>query len=209
MARRYTWLVIAGLMVLGIGVVIHVLGLGGATPPAGQESPQAVLTKAHRALVEGDPAKFAECFVAEGHGQQVAVGALFDFVRAAYALEDALRENYGKSAWETFVGAQADPAAFVAPIWPRDPDFPTAAKITVAGNEAKAKLPGRAEALPLRLEGVWRIDAFPRDGTVRERREGLARATDALRKILPAIALGGPTPRSLGRQVREQLATEP
>jgi len=205
MARRYSWLVIAGLMLLGIVAVVRVLGLRGGSLPAGQESPQAVLSKAHRALADGDSAKFAECFVTKGHGQQVAAGNLFDFVRAAYALEDALRKNYGKDAWVTFVSAQADPAQFTAPIWPRDDGFTTDAKITMQGNEAQAELPGRPEALALRMEGVWRIDAFPRDGTVRPRREALARATEALRKALARVGPGGPPPKGLGEEVRKQI----
>ncbi|HPD13529.1 MAG TPA: hypothetical protein PLE19_01175 [Planctomycetota bacterium] len=187
MARRYSWLVIVALMVLGVFVVLRVLRGGGGVPPAGQGTPQALLQKAQRALAEGDKARFLECLAVHSSDSRAAGEALFGYVQAAQALRDALRKHYGKNAWDTFVSLQAAPAQFAAFVWPRDDEVAATAQITVQGNEARVQLSPDAEPLMLRLEGVWRMDVFPRGSGVRARRDALIRATEALAKARDGV----------------------
>jgi len=203
-ARRYSWLVLVGLLLVGVLVVSWVLRTGGGLPPVGQDSPQAVLRKLQRAVAEGDKAKFLECFGARSANHKAAEEDLFAYIEAAGKLRDALRGTYGKNAWDTFVGAQADPAQFTAFLWPRDEDVAATAAITVQGSEARVELPPR-EPLTLKLEGVWRIEVFPRGSGVRAQREALAKATEALRKAKDAVGQPGATPESIGQDVRKQL----
>jgi hypothetical protein len=208
-ARRYTWLIIAGLTLLGVFAVTRVLGTRGGSIPMGHESPQAVLRKAQRALIEGDRARFLECLASRSKDHKAALEALFDYVQAAYKLQDALRGNYGKNAWETFVSLQANPAQFTAPIWPRDEDLAATASITLQGTEARVELPSPAELLTLRMEGVWRIEMFPHGSGVRAIRESFDRATEALRKAREDVGKPGLTPEALAQQVRKQIGGEP
>jgi len=186
-ARRYSWLVIVALMVLGVFVVLRVLRGGGGVPPAGQGTPQALLQKAQRALAEGDKAKFLECLAVRSSDHRAAGEALFDYVQAAQALRDALRKHYGKNAWDTFVSLQANPTQFAAFVWPRDQEVAATAQIRVQGSEARVQLSPESGPLMLRLEGVWRMDVFPLGNGVRARREALIRAAEALTKALEGI----------------------
>jgi len=208
-ARKYTWLVIVGLVVVGIVAVRAVLRSGGASLPVGQESPQAVLRKLQRALADGDKAKFVECFASSGGDHKAAVEALSDRAQAASRLRIALRETYGKNAWDTFVGLQANPAAFAAFVWPRDEDVAAAAQIAIKGSEAQAELPSGGGPLALKLEGVWRVEVFPRDNGVRDRRAALAGAAAALDQARARIGQEGATPESLAQEVRKRLGGEP
>jgi len=208
-ARRYSWLVVVGLTLVGIFIINRVLRTGGGLPPVGQDSPQALLRKAQRALAEGNRAAFLECVATRSGNHAAAAEALFDYVRAAYALRDALREIYGKDGWERFVAAQGMPAPFAAFIWPRGEDVAATAKVVVEGNQATAEVVPDAEPLALRLEGVWRIEPFPRGSGVRGQREALARATEALRKAREQVGKGGATPESLAQEARKQAAAEP
>ncbi|MBM4030360.1 MAG: nuclear transport factor 2 family protein [Planctomycetes bacterium] len=205
MARKYSWLVVVGLIAVGIYVVLRVLGGGGGVPPAGQDSPQAVLRKAQRALSEGQKARFVECCAVRSSNYTAAAEALFDYVQAAYRLRDALRGTYGKEAWETLVSRQADPARFTAFVWPRDEDVAAAAKITVNGDEARVELAADAEPLMLKLEGVWRIEAFPHGSGVRARRDALARAAETLRAAREDVGKPGTPLEDLAANVRRNL----
>lgn len=209
MARRYTWLIIVGLMLLGIVVVTCVLRMGRVALSPGQESPQAVLRKAQRALIAGDKTGFLECLAVRSDHYKAAAEALFDCALAARTLRLTLREHYGKNAWETFVSLQADPAQFSAFDWLGVDDFVSTAAIEAKDDEARVELPAPHEALGLRREGVWRIDLFPRGSGVREKREPLVRAAEALRKARERIGQAGATPESLAQEVRRQIAGEP
>jgi len=209
LARRYSWLVLIVLLLVGVFVVMRVLRTGGGLPPAGQDSPQAVLRKLQRAIAEGDRAEFLECFGARHANHKAAEEDLFDYVEAAGKLRDTLRGAYGKNAWDTFVSAQANPAQFTAFLWPRDEDVAAAAAVAIQGNEARVELPPR-EPFTLKLEGVWRIEIFPHGSGVRAQREALAKATEALRRARGDVGRPGATPESIGQNVRKQLggATE-
>jgi hypothetical protein len=208
-ARKYTWLVLVGLIALGLVAVRWALRSGGGSLPVGQDTPQAVLRKLQRALAEGAKAEFLECFATRSEHHRAAVEALFDRAQAASRLRNALREAYGKSAWDTFVASQADPAEFAAFVWPRDEDVAAAAQVAVKGHEAQAKLASGGGTLTLQLEGVWRVEAFPRGSGVRDRREALARAVAALEQARARVGQGGATPESLAEVVRKRLAAEP
>lgn len=208
MARRYSWLVLVGLLLVGVLVVSWVLRTGGGLPPVGQDSPQAVLRKLQRAIAEGDKPRFLECFATRSANHKAVEEDLFDYVQAASRLRNALRGAYGKNAWDTFVSAQASPAQFAAFLWPRDEDAAATANITVQGNEARVELPSR-EPFTLKLEGVWRIEVFPHGSGVRAQREALAKATEALRKAKDDVGQSGATPESIGQDVRRQLEGAP
>ena len=209
MARRYSWLVVVGLSVVGVFVVMRVLRSGGGVPPVGQDSPRAVLVKAHRALIDKEERRFVECFATRNDDERAAVAAAFDCVQAAYGLRLALREHYGKDAWDTFLSLKALPAELAAHIWPRDEGVDGAAEIREAGSEARIEVPWRAEALSLRLQGVWRIELFAPGTDLRARREALARAAEALRMARDGIGKPGVTPETLARQVEEQMKVSP
>jgi len=206
-ARKYTWLVVVGLLLLGVLVVLRVLRGGGGVPPAGQGTPQAVLRKAQRALADGDKAGFVECLVARTRDQRAAAEALFDYVQAAYGLRDAVRQHYGKNSWDTLVSLQPDPAGFTAFVWPRDQDVAATAQIAVQGSEATAQLSPGAEPLVLRLAGVWRIAAFPRESRARARRDALARAAEALRAARDSVGKAGL--EAIARRVAAQMKGSP
>ena len=209
MAQRHTWLIIVGLTLVGVFAAICVLRTRGGSLPAGQESPQAVLRKTQRALSGGDRARFLECFRTTSQQQRAAVEALFDYLQTAYRLRDALRETYGKTAWETFVSLQATPAAFTAYLWPRDEDIAATADITIQGTEARAELPSQSEPLALRLRGVWRIEEFRPTTDVRLRRQFLARAAEALSKARDDIGKRGLKVEDLAREARRRMGAEP
>jgi len=209
MARKYTWLVLVGLIVVGIVAVRAVLRSGGGSPPVGQDSPQAVLRKLQRALDDGEKAEFVECFATRSDHHAEAIEALLGRAEAAHRLRTALREAYGKNAWDTFVSFQAEPAAVAAFVWPRGEDVAATAQVTVNGSEAQVQLPSGGEPLALKLEGVWRVEMFPRGSGVRDRIEGLVRATQALDHARARIGKDGATPESLAQEVKKRLAGEP
>ena len=208
MARKYTWLVLVGLIVLGIVAVRAVLR-GGGSLPVGQESPQAVLRKLQRALADNDKAKFVECFVTRSEHHATAIEALFERAQAALRLRTALREAYGKNAWDTFVSLQADPAEFAAFAWPRDEDVAATAQVAAKGSEAQVELPSGGGPLALKLEGVWRVEMFPRGSGVRDRLDALNHAAAALGQARARIGQEGATPESLAQEVKQRLAGEP
>jgi len=207
-ARKYTWLVLVGLIVVGI-VAVRLAIRGGGSLPVGQESPQAVLRKLQRALAEGDKAKFLECFATRSEHHADAIAALFDRAQAAARLRTALREAYGKDAWDAFVSCQAKRSEFLAFVWPREEEVAATAKIAVKGNEAQAELPSGRGLLALKLGGVWRVEMFPHGSGVRERREALARAAAALDQARARIGQEGVTPESLAQEVNKPLGGEP
>jgi len=207
-ARKYTWLIIVGLMLLGIVVVICVLQMARVALSPGQESPQAVLQKAQRAFLAGDKTGFLDCLAVRSGHYKAAAEAAFDCALVARNLRLALTERYGTNAWETFVRLQADPAQFSAFDWLGADDFVSTAAIEAKGDEARVQLPAPHEALGLRREGVWRIDLFPRGSGVREKREPLVRTAEALRKARERIGQAGATPGSIAQEVRRQVAGE-
>ncbi len=207
MAREYSWLVIAALIVLGVVVAVWVLGLGDGSLPTGQDSPQAVLRKLQQAMAKGERAMFVECFATRGANHRAAVEALFECVQAAYALRTALRAHYGKDAWEAFMGLLVEPAELRAFVWPPDEDVAATAKVAAKGGEASVELPFATEPLSLKLGGVWRVEAFPHGSEVRDRPEALARAAEALRGAKDDIGKPGVTPESLAQQVQELVKT--
>ncbi len=200
MARRYTWLVIVALIVLGVVITVWVLGLGGGSLPTGQDSPQATLRKLQQAMAKGDKAKFVECFAARSANYKAAIEALFECVQAAQALRNALRSHYGKDAWDTFADRLAEPPEVRAFTWPPDEDF-AATKVALKGAEASVGLPSGIDSLSLKLSGVWRVELYPHGSGVRERRDALARAAEALRKAKDDIGKPGVTPETLAKQV--------
>lgn len=203
MARRYSWLVIVALLLLGVFVVLRVLRGGGGVPPAGQGTPQALLQKAQRALAEGDKARFLECLAVRGSDTKAAAEALFDYVQAAQGLRDALRKHYGKNAWDTFVSLQSAPAQFTAFVWPRDEEVASTAQIAEQGITARVRVSPEGEPILLQLSGVWRMDVFPRGSGVRARREALVRAAAALAKARDEI--GTADLEALAQRVRQVL----
>ncbi len=94
-------------------------------------------------------------------------------------------------------------------MWPRDEDFAATAQIAIKESEAQVQLPSGGASLALKLEGVWRVEMFPRGSGVRERRDALARAAAALDQARARVGQEGATPESLAQDVKKRLSAEP
>lgn len=202
MARKYAWLVIVGLLALGVLVAARVLRTRGGALPRGQGSPQAVLRKLQEALARGKKAEFADCFATPSAEHRAAVEELYEAIQAAYALRAALRSHQGKNAFDEFMDALVGPAEVKAFVWPPETDVTASRLIVSTGGNATVELPELPKPLRLKLAGVWRIELLADATAARLLRDILARTAAALRKASQAAGL---PPEALARKVQEEL----
>jgi len=170
--------------------------------PTGQDTSRGLVRKWHKAIVDGDEARYMECFGDLDSGARATVEMEFAYYQLWRAYRTDVMKTYGSSGW---VWARL---ASVVPMPSFDPDWPETARITCNGDGKADVLvttnmpkPGQFTSggyeKMVRTGGIW---YFRGPGDSAGWRQFLQGATERLRTVGALVGEPGVTPRGLAEK---------
>jgi len=180
----------------------------------GQETPIALLKKAHQAVTENDVESFLECYCG-ARGVQEAMTSKFEFGRTVEQFREKLKTRYGSGAWRTFDSIRPGDDYVTVKALPEDFDeWEQRIELREEGNRVVIMDP--CDLVPAGIaykeDGYWIFDPFRDEfsrGEFRAVQDWFIRMNRAVEMTMPHIDDPDADIRSikelLSRNIKEQV----
>ena len=168
-------------VLLWIGVLLGIGGCSAPRPaPSGQETPELVVQKWKKALLDNDPDRLLECCYPWDDGWPAAQKAWLKFIHANIGLRNALLEAYGDDAWER---VENSPDAGVLPQVCDEAHLDKITKTILVSNDGDFAVLADS-GFPLKLiqvDGIWYYNY--RSGALNHNAKSEKKELDYYRKL--------------------------